>query len=191
MSYFDRIRKSDVHVTLDHVTLSKGDFVNRTRIQQRDGRVMWLTIPVHYGKPIGETKIHDWDHVREKHLRSLQQAYGSKASRTLPRGMFSHLNYVAWHSAAALARLLGEPFRAAAQFSSSELGGTALGKGSDLILNLCRELGADVYLSGMNGRGYLDLDAFEKAGVEVRWHDWPVVQPVLSAVHDLFGKETS
>ena len=41
------------------------------------------------------------------------------------------------------------------------------GKGSELVLNLCLEVGAKRYLSGTGGQSYLDEAAFLKAGVEI------------------------
>jgi hypothetical protein len=44
---------------------------------------------------------------------------------------------------------------------------------SDMVLNLCKAVGADVYLGGMGGsRGYLDVQAFERAGVQVVWQEF-------------------
>ena len=44
---------------------------------------------------------------------------------------------------------------------------------SEMILNMCRELGADAYLSGMGAsHDYLDVAAFERAGIELIWQDF-------------------
>jgi hypothetical protein len=54
---------------------------------------------------------------------------------------------------------------------SSEL--AVEGAKSDLILNLCRAVGADTLLAGFGGsRGYLDAEAFARAGVRIRWHEF-------------------
>ena len=54
---------------------------------------------------------------------------------------------------------------------SSELG--VEGAKSDLILNLCRAVGADALLAGFGGsRQYLDPEAFARAGVRVQWHEF-------------------
>jgi hypothetical protein len=42
-----------------------------------------------------------------------------------------------------------------------------------MVLNMCRALGARAYLSGGGAsRGYLDVAAFERAGIEVLWQDF-------------------
>ncbi len=43
----------------------------------------------------------------------------------------------------------------------------ATGAASDLVLNLCQEVGAKRYLSGAGGKNYLEPESFEKAGVEI------------------------
>ena len=43
----------------------------------------------------------------------------------------------------------------------------SVGKGSELVLNLCQEVGARKYLSGIGGQSYLEEAAFLKAGVEI------------------------
>jgi hypothetical protein len=53
---------------------------------------------------------------------------------------------------------------------ASELG--VSGARSDLLVGICRAVGASAYLSGPGGRQYMDLASFENAGVEVRWQDF-------------------
>ena len=53
---------------------------------------------------------------------------------------------------------------------NSELGvgGTA----SDLVLNICKECGADIYLSGQGGKDYLNLERFEGAEISVEFQNY-------------------
>ena len=44
---------------------------------------------------------------------------------------------------------------------------SATGSASQLVLNLCLELGATQYLSGVGAKSYLDEAAFREAGVEI------------------------
>lgn len=177
--YFDRIEKSDLHICLDHVQLEKGGFTNRTQIMQPDGRVMWLTIPVEKGKPINETRVTDGGWIR-KHKAALRQAYGLTFH-------YSTHNMLTDHLYPTTRRLLEELGLHPSVLLSSRLGGERLGAKSDLVLNLCREVGATVYLSGVHGRDYLNLPSFEKVGIEVHFHEYPIEQPVLSALHYLYG----
>jgi len=80
---------------------------------------------------------------------------------------------------------------------SSEL--RVSGVKSELIIDICRALGADTFLGGLGGtRRYLDGAAFERAGITVRWQDFrhPVYpqcgggepfMPGLSSIDMLFN----
>jgi hypothetical protein len=48
----------------------------------------------------------------------------------------------------------------------------AEGRGSDLILKLCQNRNADIYLSGPDGRNYLNLEAFKGENIKVTYHDY-------------------
>jgi hypothetical protein len=73
--------------------------------------------------------------------------------------------------------------------------------GTDRIIELCRKLNADVYLSGSGGRNYLEEDKFLHAGIELRYQDFlhPTYQqryiveknpflPCLSTIDLLFNE---
>ncbi len=53
---------------------------------------------------------------------------------------------------------------------ASDLGAT--GSGQDLLLDICREVGADAYLSGAFGKKYLDESLFGDAGIRVHYHEY-------------------
>ncbi|MDQ5849903.1 MAG: WbqC family protein, partial [Pseudomonadota bacterium] len=47
------------------------------------------------------------------------------------------------------------------------------GARAEMILNICRAVGADTLLAGMGGsRGYLDAEQFARAGVRIVFHDF-------------------
>ena len=46
---------------------------------------------------------------------------------------------------------------------------SADGAKSELVVNLCRAVGATTYVSGVNGRDYLDRAAFGAAGIDLRF----------------------
>ena len=178
--YFDRIAMSDLHIVLDHVQFEKGSFTNRTKIQLPDGRLIWLTVPVEKGLPINTTKIVG-DHWRDKHLGTLWQTFGRSIDILVsPRRMLRDLLA---EQLEVLRTILGIQTEIV---SSSHL--RIEEKGSALILALCREVEADVYLSGPLGRNYLDLPAFERAGIEVRFHDYVPPDPPVSVLHELFPR---
>jgi hypothetical protein len=67
-------------------------------------------------------------------------------------------------------------------YFSSQMKGR--GKKDELVLNLCRELGATLYLSGSQGRNYLREELFGEHNIAVRYDDYH--HPVYSQVYSGF-----
>lgn len=53
---------------------------------------------------------------------------------------------------------------------SSQLG--VEGQASRLLVEICRAVGADAYLSGPGGKNYMEMPLFEQAGIQVIWQDF-------------------
>jgi hypothetical protein len=63
------------------------------------------------------------------------------------------------------------------------------GKKSDLILAQCKAVGANVQLSGVGGRDYMDTKRFEAEGVKVVFQDFHY--PVYPQLHGGFVPDLS
>ena len=71
------------------------------------------------------------------------------------------------------------------------------GEGTERLVNACKAVGADTYVSGAGGRGYMDEHAFEKAGITLEHQEYTPVEypqrfskefvPNLSVVDLLFN----
>jgi WbqC-like protein len=178
LGYFDRIAKSDLFVVLDTVQFERNSFINRNRIKTSTG-TQWLTVPVrlsgHLASTIKDVEIdgrHPW---RKKHLRSIAQNYqtargfAEKLAR-LATLYDSETDLLAEVCAEHLQFWLREMGIATPIVSASAIGVT--GRKSELVLALCRHLGATEYLSGPLGRGYLCEGAFAAAGIRLRYHEY-------------------
>ena len=180
LGYLDKIACSDVHVFLDNVQLEKRGFTHRNRIKTPQGP-QWLTVPLHaHGhrdSHLGATVVAEDSDWRSKHLKSIAQNYGKAPcfSQRFPllenwyaqnRGVtgladlcFSQLRF--WLNQFGIATRI---VKASAMAAS--------GYKSDLMLALCRELGATTYLSGALGRDYLCEADFAAAGMNVIYQDY-------------------
>ncbi|MBI3368558.1 MAG: WbqC family protein [Burkholderiales bacterium] len=170
--------RADVFVYLDAVQFEKNSFTNRNRIKTAQGP-LWLTIPVkskgHTGGTLLDLAIDDTQPWRAKHLKSIEANYRKTPhfARYFPK----------------LQALLDAPHATLAEFGWAELRfwcdefgiATRLlrqsalqptGAKSDLVLGLCRQLGADHYLSGALGRDYLDVPAFAAQGIAVEFQNF-------------------
>jgi hypothetical protein len=179
LGFFSRLARCDVFVVLDHIQFMVRGFQNRNKIRTRDGW-MWLTVPVRspHGKRILDVEIDNSKPWKRRHLKAIQTYYG--------RTPF-YEEYVP-----SLRALYGEPWKKWYKlcrlnlcfiiFILKELGlqpklvmSSTLrceGTKSDLILDICKKVGADTYLSGVGAKNYMDTEKFERAGIEVKYQDF-------------------
>ena len=206
LGYFDKIDRADLFVLLDTVQFKKNEWQNRNRIKTAQGW-QWLTVPVTYRFPqrIDQVKINPQSNWARKHLLALRTNYSRAPHFCDYFELFEEVLTEKRQGLAALnirlvrelAGLLGisTPLRLA-----SELGGLPEGPDERLIA-ICQHLGAEVYLAGIGGRAYMNLEKFEKAGIEVVFQEFehPVYPqlygdflPNLSVVDLLFncGKQS-
>jgi hypothetical protein len=178
LGYFHRIAVSDLHIVLDHVQFEKNSFTNRNRLRTPAGSA-WLTVPVRtsgrFGMlPIDQVEIADtaW---RRKHWDTMRFAYAKAPFFAVHQEFFRQLYARDWPRLAPLCEAITAELCAAFAIATPRVRSSNLGVGgqkADLVLNLCRAVGATMYLSGPLGRNYLDRAAFASAGVELAFHDY-------------------
>lgn len=182
LGYFDKMRKADLFIVVDHVQMERQGFQNRTKIKTGEGP-RWLTVPVVQAsrdETIAEKRV---DNSRDGRFR-----WGRKAMETLVHAYRGAPHFAAWEPAlrsvfdagwdrlAPLNEALIELCRDGLGIKtplvrSSQLGTS--GAKSEMVLNMCRAVGAEAYLAGSGAsRGYLDVAAFERAGIRVLWQEF-------------------
>ena len=199
LGYLEKMAQADLFIVLDHVQFERGNYQNRTQVRV-NGAAHWLTVPVvqrSQKERIDEKLIdtrQDWDAT---HYETLRRAYGQRAVAPL-RAIYE----TPWERLVDLNDAMLEFLRAAFGIRTPLVHSSELGVGgakSELVLNLCLEVGADALLVGLGGsRDYLDRAAFAAAGVELVFQKFehPVYPqrgsgpfiPGLSAVDMLFNK---
>jgi WbqC-like protein family len=177
--YFDVINQVDEFVFLDEVQYTRRDWRNRNKVKVH-GSVQWLTIPVEvkgrYHQRIDETRIAD-DAWATKHFETLVHAYRRAPYFDETVGLLEPL--YRRHADTEMLTDVNTDFIAAI---CGHLGiRTRLSRSTDhatsdersaRLLDLCRALGANEYLSGPAAREYLDVKSFAAAGVRVLWADY-------------------
>jgi WbqC-like protein family len=177
LHYLHRMMLADVFVILDTVQFSPRHEENRTRVKTSRGQ-HWLTVPVRQvtrEQRILDTRIDNSQPWRRKAMRTLAADYGKarcypahavEVTSILgtPTEMLTELDTASWGPALRSLEIACRFVRASTLPIHS--------RGSRLLLDICRWIGADVYLSGGFGRDYLDLEAFAAAGVAVRFHEY-------------------
>ncbi|MBA3842022.1 MAG: WbqC family protein [Actinobacteria bacterium] len=191
--YFDLINKVDHFLLLDDVEYSKNTWRNRNRVKTVSG-TQWLTIPVaHSGRSrqrIDEVEVSDkrwpvrhWKTIRQSYARapffrlyapSLEELY-----LTLDETGLSAINRMFIEH---VRLLLGikTTISLASDFSNGEA------KRTERLAQLCKAVGADVYVSGPAARAYLDVPHLESAGIRVEWmsYDGYPIYPQLYSPFD-------
>ncbi len=190
LGYFQRIAVSDAHIVLDHVQFEKNSFTNRNKVRAKEGW-SWLTVPVRTKGRFGELGIDSVelaaDSWARKHWDTLRFTYG-KAPYFRPHAEFFEAFYARqWTHLAPMLRELTTYLLGAFSITtpvrySSEM--AAEGTKDELVLYLCRKVGATGYLSGALGRAYLREEIFGAAGITVSYQDY--AHPTYAQVHGGF-----
>lgn len=178
MGFFERLVHADVWVVLDDVQFLRRGWHHRDRILGPDGP-RWLTVPVQkkgrYEQEIREVEIDDSEDWRRRHLATIAHAYARAPGREAGLALLRSA-YEAGHrrlmdlNLDVIVSFLERLDLAPEIVFASELG--VAGRSSERLVGICRELGADGYLTGRGSRDYLDERLFHAAGIEVIWQDY-------------------
>ncbi|MFH1143684.1 MAG: WbqC family protein [Candidatus Eisenbacteria bacterium] len=177
--YFSLIQLVDHFILYDDVQYTRRDWRNRNRIRTPAG-AQWLSIPIvvkgRYLQRVRDAEVSDpawaqrhWRTIRENYQHApcfgeiaplLAAVYDACAGDT-------HLSTVNRRLVEAVAGALAidTPLSWSMEYPLVE------GR-TERLVDLCRQLGADEYLTGPAARDYLDESLFERAGIRVRWMDY-------------------
>jgi hypothetical protein len=180
LGYFDKIQRSDLFIHLDTVQFEKNSFQNRNRVLSKQGP-FWLTVPVltkgqHFDVPVKDIGINNNIHWQKKHLASIRMNYRKAQQYREVFHLIEPFYQREWEKLPELCGAMLRQFVKMLSIDSKIIDASDLpvvdGVKSDLVLNLCREVGATKYISGALGRDYLDMDSFAKAGIDVVFQDF-------------------
>lgn len=177
LNYLHRMMLTDVFVWLDNVQYTPRDWENRNKVKGPSG-AKWLSVPVIHesrDQRICDTKIDPSQNWRQDHVRTLEHFYGRAPhghemmdfilpliSAESQRLMDLNIGIVE-----SVAPLLG----IACHFvTATSLG--ADGRGEDLLIGLCRSVGATCYMSGSLGRNYITPSKWAESGLGLCYHDY-------------------
>ncbi len=194
LGYFDKIRQADVFCYLDDVQYKKNDWQNRNRIKTAQGW-QWLTVPVHYRFPqkLNEVTINNAVNWKNKHLQTLVTNFNRAPFFREFAKLFEQVYSEDWKFLSALNIALIERLKAAfgvgqvPAVKSSEF--SLRQDPTDRLIDICKELKADTYLSGPDGVNYMDLDRFEQNGIQVVVQEF--THPVYPQIFNEFQSHMS
>jgi len=178
LGYLHRMVQAELFIVLDHVQFERGNYQNRSMVRV-NGAPHWLTVPVaqrSQKERIAEKAIDNSQHWAGTHFETLRRAYASAPHFAPYASRLQDIYAQRWERLVdlneALLELLREGFSIRTPLvNSSEL--DVGGAKSELVLNLCRAVGAHTLLVGLGGsRDYLDRAAFAEAGIGLAFQEF-------------------
>ena len=196
LGLFEKISRANLFCAFDAVQYERRGWDNRNYIKTHDGPLM-LSVPVlaknHFESRLCDVEIAGGPWAR-KHMRSIELAYmqapyfeqhyagvGAILDLYAEGGKLCELNLDLLRY---FLRALGiqVPIVRASDYNFR-------GSKSDLVLDMCKALGAKSYIFGGQGEGYADKEAFRAAGIE------PIFQhyrhPIYPQLHSEFAPRMS
>jgi len=194
LGFFDKLSQAELFVLLDNVQYRHKYFQNRNKIRSANGET-WLNVPVltkgRREQFISEVEIDNREsRWREKCLTSIAINYRKAPFFQRYNDFFQDLYNKEWRLLADLneyiIRYITKELKLDVKlFKASEL--QASGSGEKLILDICRELGATKYISGISGIAGKDKEyevEFTKEGIGVVYQEF--YHPIYRQLYEPF-----
>ena len=176
LGFCHKASQADLFVLLDNVQYRKNYFQNRNRILGVNGP-MWVTVPVlsrgHTESTILDMRIDNTGPWLKKWWKSLYFTYKNAPFFEPDAAFFEDLSRRTWTSLVEFNVTILSHVLEAFEIRCPVVRASTLpvsGTRSDLLLDICRHVGATTYLAGQSGRDYLREDLFTAAGLAVRYH---------------------
>lgn len=204
--YFDKIKSSDIFIFLDNVSYPKSgnsmsSWCNRVKIKMHDNDI-WFSCPII--RESGEQLIKDvkinYDRINlEKIYFTFKCAYGRnknfKGIMKIIEDIFHEQHiFIADFNIAFIKKICGFLEIKNIFHRQSELMKSAFAS-SEMLVNLCRQVGATHYLSGQGAKGYMQDTRFHEEGIQVIYQDYNFYSSLgtawqYSILHTLFTTNT-
>jgi len=178
LGYFHKINLADKFIFFDTTQFEKNSFINRNKIKTANGPI-WLTVPVklkdHTRKEIRQINLAD-QNWRKKHWQAIEMnykksKYWSKYSEELKKIYEKEYANIADLCYDQLIIFLNWLNIKTEIVRSSELKNLQ-SKKLDLVLDLLKDVGASVYISGALGRDYIDGQKFRNADIKLYYQNY-------------------
>lgn len=203
IGYFDMMDNADFFVIFDTVQFEKQSWQQRNRIKGSEGQFKWLTVPVaqNLGQGINDVKIKNSEPWSRKHWGTIEQYYKNAQYWKTYKDGLAEIYSQNWENLVDLNLTLINFFKNKFEIKTELLRASQIpvdGKKVGLLINICKYLKADIYLSTPRAADYIEQDnIFPAEGICLKYHKYehPVYQqqygkflPYMSAL-DLFLNE--
>lgn len=189
---FDLMHQVDLFVFEDDVQYTKQDWRNRNRILTDNGAI-WITVPVMNGNKVDqliyEVEICNNENWQQKHYNKFRMYY-TKAPYFKDYEWILEDIYIRkkWNKLSELNiycnKLIAELLNIQTKFAySTEL--NIKSKKNDRVIEICKKLGANYYLSGPAAKDYIVPTKFENEGIQLEYIEYKY--PKYKQVYEPFN----
>lgn len=175
--YFDLINMVDEFIIYDTAQYTKNDWRNRNRIKSSNGLV-WLTIPakkINLEQSISDTHVADLNWSK-KHWKTIAQNYSKAPYFKQYKDIFEefyqsnedlNLSSINRELIRIINGILGikTVIRCSSEFE-------LIDGQTERLMSICKQAGADSYLSGPAAKDYFDMSVADKWKIQVEWMDY-------------------
>lgn len=178
LGLFHKIALSDAYCYFDDVQYLKRDWNNRNKIRIKQGSI-WLTVPIftkgYTEKTIKGMEINNSVNWQRRHWRSIYVNYKKAPFFDKYAAFFEDIYKRKWRYLTDLNEYMLKWFLKTLgikvkYFKASEL--NFQGHKSCLVLDMCRKLGANLYIFGALGRDYAEKEKFDREGIKIYFQDY-------------------
>jgi len=175
--FFQKVSLSDVYVVLDKAQF-QFDLTNRNKIIAPDGSWARISVPIKKGQKFFENRnveINNDLPWAKENWNLIQKSYNESPFFYLYKDFLDSIYKKRWNHIFDLnLQILKKIFDwldiKTEIILESELNVT--GTSSKKLLNICKKLGADTYISGIGGKRYLDEKLFEKNKIILKYQNY-------------------
>ena len=175
---FHKIALADQFVIFDTVQYLKKDWNNRNQIKTAQGPI-WLTVPVlthgKFNQSLLDVVINNTVNWRKKHLKSIETNYRKAPFFSRYIDFFKRIYEKEWEKLVDLNDAMLKYFLKELSIDVEIIYGHDLnlkGCKTDLVLDMCKKMNASLYIFGILGKDYAELDKFDKAGIRVMFQNY-------------------
>ena len=174
--FFHKINQADVFVIQDDIKFVN-KITNRNKIISSSGYT-WINVPIkkgHQSLPIMDVKINNEIPWKKINFKKVCAGYNKAKFFHLYKDFFENLYKKEWNN---IFDLNFETIKQVLIWLNiktkivieSEL--DVSGQHTERLVNVCKKLGADTYISGIGGKKYLDEKLFEKNKIILKYQNY-------------------
>lgn len=176
LGFVKKASMCDVFVIADDDQYTKGSFIDYNFVKSKQGAVR-LKVPVSgsFGSPICDMTTCDSTGWRRRHLKTLESCYGrarnfASVYEVIERRLLGNETSLSVLNTGIITDIFSLFGISPKIVMQSTLGIT--GKKEEGIIQICRAVGADTYVSGVGAKAYQREESFADAGITLEYAEY-------------------